>query len=199
MTNLDKILDRIKTDGEDRAIALDRETDEELARLKAQADEAVAQEAAALEEQAARDAKKIVTLANSSAVALRKKRALEAKSRALDEAVAQAAAALAALPEEDYVALILTLVERYTDEEPGRVLLAAGRPVKDAAGFAKKLAALPGKKLTLAEETASIATGVLVSYGKIEVDLSFDAVIAEKKDEIRDRLAQLIFRDAAKE
>lgn len=199
MTNLDKILDRIKTDGEDRAIALDRETDEELARLKAQADENVAEEVAALEEQAARDAKKIVTLANSSAIALRKKRALEAKSRALDEAVAQAAAALAALPEEDYVSLILALVERYTDATPGRVLLAAGRPVKDTAGFGKKLAALPGKNLTLAQETAEIATGVLVSYGKIEVDLSFDALIAEKKDDVRDRLAQLIFRDAAKE
>ena len=150
-------------------------------------------------ENARRDAANTVTLAKSAALALRKKKALQAKSRALDEAVEAAGRRLAELPEEDYVSLILTLIEKNTDGTPGEVLLAQGRPVADEKAFAARLAALPGKALTLSKEPAPLATGVLVSYGKIRVDLSFDAVIEEKRDAIRDRLADMIFRDAAKE
>ena len=198
MTNLDRILDRIRADGEERALTVDRETDEEILRLKTQADEECAGEVAAVAEAARRDGAKTVTLAKSAALALRKKKALQAKSQALDEAVEAALRRLAELPEEDYVDLILTLIEKNTDGTPGEVLLAQGRPAADKKTFAARLAALPGKALTLSEETAPLATGVLVSYGKIRVDLSFDAVIADKRDAIRDRLADMIFRDAAK-
>lgn len=199
MTNLDKILDRIKADGEERALTVDRETDEEILRLKEEADRETATEVAALDEQARRDSAKTVTLAKSAALALRKKKALEAKSAALDEAIEEAKSRLAALPEEEYLALILTLLEKNTDGTPGEVLLAEGRPVADRSAFAKRLAALPGRSLTLAEKTAEIAAGVVVSYGMIRVDLSFEAVVEEKRDAIRDRLADMIFRTAAKE
>ena len=199
MTNLDKILDRIRQDAQDKALALDRDADEEIARLKESAEEETASEVRAVLEGAEKDAEKIVTLAKSAAVALRKKKALEAKSRALDEAIAEALKALAALPEKDYAALVLTLVEKNTDEQAGEVFLAAGRPVADREAFAAKLAALPGKKLTLSDKTVPLATGALVSYGKIVLDLSFEAVVLDKKDDVRDRLADLIFRDAAKE
>ncbi|MBP5289714.1 MAG: hypothetical protein J6Z79_07590 [Clostridia bacterium] len=199
MTNLDKILERIRLDGEERAIALDRETDEALLRLKTEADEQTARDAAAIRENAEKDARKIVTLANSAAVALRKKKALEVKSRALSDAVDEALAALARLSEDDYAELVLSLIERNTDGTPGEVLLASGRPVLDRGAFAQRLAALPGRNLTLSKKSADIPTGALVSYGRIQVDLSFEAVAAERRDAIRDRLADMIFRDAAKE
>ena len=199
MTNLDKILDRIRTDGDERAARILSETDEEIARLAAESEKETAANVAAVDEAARRDAQKIVTLARSAAAAQRKKRVLEAKSRALDEAVEQAERSLAALPEEEYVGLVLTLIDRGTDDTPGTVYLAEGRPVADRAGFAYALARLPGKNLSLADETAPLATGVLVSYGRIQADLSFGAVLADKKDAVRDRLNDLIFRDAAKE
>ena len=199
MTNLDKILERIRQDGEDRAIALDRETDEEILRLKELSDEETAREAAALEESAKKDADKIVTLAKSGALALRKKRTLSAKSRALTDAVNEALEKLARLPEDEYADLILSLIEQNTDGEKGEVLLASGRPVADRDSFAKRIESLPGKNLTLSDKLADLATGALVSYGKIQVDLSFAALAADRKDAIRDRLADMIFRDAAKE
>ena len=199
MTNLEKILDRIRADAEARAADLLRKSDEEIARLQSESEAEIASEAAGVDDAARRDAQKIVTLATSAAVALRKKRVLEAKSRALDEALEQAESSLAALPEADYAALVLTLIEKNTDNTPGVVYLANGRPVADRTAFAAGLSALPGKSLTLAEETAPLADGALVSYGKIQVDLSFAALISDRKDAIRDRLNDLIFRDAAKE
>ncbi len=199
MTNLDKILERIHADGEERALALDRAAGEEIERLDSAAAEETAVEEARIAAEAEKDGEKIVTLARSGALALQKKRALEAKSRALDDAVEEALKKLAALPEADYAALVLSLIEKNTDETAGTVYLAAGRPVADRAAFEAALAALPGRKLALAQETCPLATGALVSYGKIALDLSFEALTAEKHDAIRDRLAELIFPAGAKE
>ncbi|MBQ3865711.1 MAG: V-type ATP synthase subunit E [Clostridia bacterium] len=200
MTNLEKILDRIRADGEERVKALEEETQREIARLDEEDEALLREETDRIARAADADVQKILTLARSSAVSLRKKRVLEAKSRALEESIAAVKTRLAALPEGDYVDLILTLIARSAEDGEGTVYLAGGRPVADREGFRRALSSLPaGKKLTLAEETAPLATGVLIRRGLIDLDLSFEAVIEERRDAIRDRLGDLVFRDAAKE
>lgn len=199
MANLDSMLERILADGAAHAAAVAEEADADIARQ----DEAFQGETdAQLREIAAgyeREAAKILALAQSGAATLRKKHLLETRSHALTDSVSQAERAMKALPDEQYFQLVLTLIDRYAGTEPGTVYLADCRALPDRAAFAGQIAALPGHKLTLAEGTVPLDSGALVSYGKIEENLSFGAVLAEKEEAIRDRLNELFFADAVKD
>ncbi len=179
--------ERILSDAETRAAGI-------LSDAEKEADAAAAE---TLNEAKAR-ADREIAIAKSGAEALRKKALLAEKSRVVKEAIAGFAASLAALPDEEYFAFFLRRIEKLPGG--GEILFAANDARRDRALFARMLKETEekcGKTFTLAEDAApEIGTGFLVRYGRIEENLSLEAVFAEKEDEMKDRLAAVLFKDA---
>ena len=195
---LKRILDEIEKDAalqEERILAdAEARADGILSDAGKEADAAAAETLEAAKERAERE----IAIAKSGAEALRKKALLAEKSRIVKEAIGDFAASLAALPDEEYFAFFLRRIEKLPDG--GTVLFAAKDARRDRALFARMLKeteAKCGKTFTLAEDAApEIGTGFLVRYGRIEENLSLEAVFAEKEDEMKDRLTAVLFRDA---
>ena len=169
--------ERILSDADERAAGI-------LAEAEKEADEAAREAVASAREKAERE----VAIARSGAEALRKKALLTEKSRIVARAIASYAAALKDLPDEEYFAFFLRRLETLAGEGRDREL------------FARLLAETGkrcGKTFVLSEEAApEIASGLLVRYGRIEENLSLEAIFAEKEDEMKDRLAAVLFKDA---
>ena len=177
--------ERILSDADERAAGI-------LAEAEKEADEAAREAVASAREKAERE----VAIARSGAEALRKKALLTEKSRIVARAIASYAAALKDLPDEEYFAFFLRRLEPLPDG--GEVLLAGED--RDRELFARLLAETGkrcGKTFVLSEEAApEIASGLLVRYGRIEENLSLEAIFAEKEDDMKDRLAAVLFKDA---
>ena len=179
--------ERILSDAETRAAGI-------LSDAEKEADAAAAE---TLNEAKAR-ADREIAIAKSGAEALRKKALLAEKSRVVKEAIRDFAASLSGLPDEEYFAFFLRRIEKLPDG--GEIVFAEKETRRDRALFARMLKETEekcGRKYPLSDETApEIASGFLVRYGRIEENLSLEAVFAEKEDEMKDRLAAVLFKDA---
>ena len=61
------------------------------------------------------------------------------------------------------------------------------------AGFAEKISDATNGKLKVSSEPKNIDGGFILAYGDIEINCSFDALISEKIDVIKDTLNKIIF------
>jgi len=194
MSGLDKIIDSILTDADEVSAKILRDAD-----LKAQTIEADGKAAAqaaydkAMEKVEASAARQIEA-AKSGAAAESARDMLRFKVTAVREVLDEALAALRALPEEEYFSLCLKWIGENLSEGEGVVSFGKKDLERLPKDFEKRLAALcPPPGLTLSREAADITDGLILRYGDIEYDLTFEAVMEERGDELRDLVAERLF------
>lgn len=198
MGRLEQILGEIEKDAalqEERILADARErADARLKEAGEEADREAEEMIAAAREKAEREA----AIARSGAEALRKKALLCEKSRILSETIDSYKASLLALPDQTYFGFFLDQIASLPTD--GEIFFAAGERARDRALFARMLEETEktsGKKWTVADQPADgIGSGFLVRYGKIEENLSLEAIFSSSADEMKDRLAAVLFKDA---
>ena len=100
--------------------------------------------------------------------------------------------ALAALPDETYLPLLLRLSEAAARTGEGVLRLNArdlSRP--GTAALSRDLGG--GRSIRLSEEPAAIDGGVLLEYGELEMNSSFSALLEEKRERLEDLLNRELF------
>ena len=190
MSGLEKILEHIKSEATDTA-------DEMLRKAKAEAEkivEAEKKDAAFRADQIKKQSELDVTAANSriqSAGDLKEKRMiLEAKQKEIDDVFTATMDYLANLDDAAYFEIIERMIPRYADGIEGTIRFNA----KDLASVpesTKKVA--KDNLLTLSDEPAEIDGGFILVYRNIEENCSFDALISASREDLQDKIGQILF------
>ena len=221
MNNLDKILQKIAADAEERCQKIDEDTRARLSAMEAE----TAKRIAAMEADAAVTRKKetdaILSRANAECAMRERETILAEKAALLDEVYAKAEKAICALPAEKYGAFLAGLAadaiaewldtvrrlrEEYGEEEVGTedtfvLLLSGADRAKFGAGICaaaadtlRKSGVDPsGLQITLSDTDAKIPGGVIVRYGDMETCCSIPALLSGIREDTEARIAGMLF------
>ena len=197
MTGLDKILKAIEAQADAVAGTViaeaQKEADEILAAAKLEAEQRCAQ----IVEKSDADVKAILDRGESAAALQERKVILDTKQQIISNIIAEARNKLANLPETEYTDIILKMVKKYAHMKSGKILFSSAdkeRLPKDMDARLKAvLADKAGATLTISEECAPLEGGFLLIYGDIEENCSFDAMFAEAREELLDKVNSFLF------
>lgn len=192
---LQDIIDRIERDAADEAGRL---IDAAGARADSIREEAVAKAAAytaetltAIEKAARREAETLVVNARLHV----RDESLASRRAWIDEAFARSVAALAQLPDAEYAEF---LAKRIADAARGgeRLLLGAADVSRGPAIAAALARIAPDLKLVVTDGAATFDRGALLVGDRVRADLSLEAIVEERRDELELVIARVLFGEA---
>lgn len=195
MTGLNKIIERISQDSVAKCDGIIFDAQTEASKIKnAAIAEADALKQKAIEEANAQ-AKTITEMAESGAQLATRKKLLSTKIDIINDAINAAYKKIKEMPEKDYFAALYSLVKKYAQDTEGVMILSEkdlGRKPKD---FEKKINEGLSKeaKLTVSDKPANIGEGFILVYGDIEINCTFEALIEDARDELKDTINNIIF------
>jgi V/A-type H+-transporting ATPase subunit E len=179
---IDDIVGKIAADAEAEGAALVAAAETDAARVVAEAKaRADAERKRTLARESARAATEAETLLANARLRTRDA-ALTARLALAEEALSRAEAALVALPDAEYAALIAAGV---ASASTGREAVHVG--AADAARLRKHLPqalAAAGSKAELADTAADVERGVVLVGGGVRVEVSPAALVAARRDEL---------------
>lgn len=195
MSGLDKILEHINSDATNTAKEMLDATKAKAAKLVEASKAEAESKAAAIAEQsktAVETAKKRI---ESAAEQKEKRMILEAKQTQIDSVVSAALDKLANLDGKDYFATILKMVGKYAHAgKAGTIAFGKADLERLPADFAAQLkSAAKDADLKVAETPANIKNGFVLSYGDVEENCSFDALVEASKELLQDKIGQMLF------
>ncbi|MCR4891045.1 MAG: V-type ATP synthase subunit E [Lachnospiraceae bacterium] len=197
MTGLDKIIGQIRQESEEASAQILSEARKAASDKVSAAEAAAREECSKIERNGALRAKDQIARSQSQAALYKRQAVLSAKQELIEEAFAKAEAHLRGLSDGDYFRLILKMAEKYAiPGEDGEIRLSERDKKRMSFEFPAMLKGLKGLKggtLTVSEKTEKIEGGFVLSYGGIEQNCSFKALLAEAHDPLQDKLQKLLF------
>lgn len=194
MTGLEKIISQIESESNDRCRSIKAQAENKAQDIISEA-EAQAKQIA--EESTAATLKKVDNInqsAVSSAELNKSKIILKAKLEAIDDMLNKSLEAIKALPVEEYFDLLASLIVSNAKEGEGTLCLNEDDLKRMPAAFVEDVNNKLGERKKLVKGNAiEIESGFVLVYGDIDINCSFDAIAASKRDELRDALNALLF------
>lgn len=199
---LEKLIERIMSDARGRAETITaearRKRERALAEAEASAEELYQREVSAARRSAEGERKHRVTLAALDA----RKGILEEKQVLIQEVFDRAIQAVASMPREQYVELLVRLTVSAAGDGSGEVILSPldmerlGEQVISRANEALERAGRAGG-LALSEETRDIAGGFILRTEGLEINSSLEAIVGSRRDELEARIVETLFPEGA--
>ena len=97
------------------------------------------------------------------------------------------------LPDEEYFALILKMIKKYSLEQDGLIRFGKKDLGRLPKGFIDSVNQVSNGVLILSDEPADIDAGFILIYGGIDENCSFDAIFAGKSETLNDKAGKLLF------
>lgn len=199
MNGIDKITARILADAVAEAARLKEESDREAAGITEEYQAEADQKFSVLMDEAKAKADNVKEQLLSAARLEMNKQVLNVKQELMDEAFRKAGERLRALPEEEYLALLVKLAEKACRTGAEQIILNAQDREKygvRAAALTNEKLAAEGKKaeITLSELSYPIDGGLVLKDGAIEVNCSISALVETRREELSVEAAQYLFR-----
>lgn len=194
MTGLDKIISQIGTDSADRCRIIQENADKEALKILSDAEEQIKN----INEQSEKSLKKklndIKLSAESSAALKRNQIVLKGKLEAIDDILEKALDVIKALPKKEYFEILKELIIKNALKGDGVLKLNSEDTKKLPQNFIDSVnSALKGKSVITLGDSTDIDSGFIMVYGDIDINCTFSAIVAEKRDELRDALNNLLF------
>lgn len=196
MTGLDKIVQDITSESDSAVSALLEKAKAQAEELRGRAEQDAAEQCAAVGRRAEEEAAMIRERAESAAALRVRKAVLGAKQQLIADIIEEAKQSLYALPDDEYFKLILKMVAKYTPAGTGDILFSPKDRKRLPQDYEKRLnEAVKGRgaSLKISEQTREIDGGFVLSYGGIEENCSFSALFDTRRDELQDKVNQLLF------
>lgn len=162
-------------------------------KAKAEAEE----EKAKILRESDRKSEQIMETAAAAALSGRAKDILKYKAKVVREVINGIEKDLSALPADEYFCVLEKLViANHHSGEKGVICFSKQDTARLPEGFLDKLnkAIDQSAALTLGD-TAKVENGFVLVYGDIEENCSFSAIINSKEDELKDKIASILFED----
>ena len=196
MTGLDRIIGKINADTESECEAVIQAANKKCESIISQGESEAKKAAQEIIDAAQRSAEKAVEIAESSAAQIRRQGALKAKVDVINSTLAQTLAELKALPADEYFKAIIKIAADNSIPGECTAKLSAQDNGRLPSGFESELAAAlaaKGAKCSLSAENAQIESGILLDYGDIAVNCSFEAIVEENADEYKAIISKILF------
>lgn len=192
MNGLIQILAKIEEDNLLEVNKIKDDAKNQAEKIMADAEAAANAEAEVIIANADKKTSQMLENAKSGCDVLIKRAEVSAKSEVVADCIKAAAAEIKAMADEKYFEVIKKLILKYHHHnEDGVIAMNA----KDVARMPKKFIAdinkeisKNGAKLVICDENADIDSGFIICYGGVVENCTFDSLIEEKKDEIKDKL-----------
>ena len=195
MTGLEKILSQIEKESDDRCLELQKDAEKKaeaiISEAERKAEEILSQRKAVAEQKAGN----IAASAESSKDLVKSRILLEAKLESIDDLLVRALEVIKALPKREYFDILKELIVKNADKGEGILGLSEADAKRMPSNFMDSVnnALKKGCSVKLGD-CADIDSGFILTYGDIDVNCSFDAIAASKKEELRDALNSLLFK-----
>lgn len=193
MTGLEKILSKIEQESDERCREItgkaESQADAVIEEAKLQAQELLNERKA----QADKKAELILQSAESSAKLSQNRAVLKEKLAIIDDTLERSLDVIKALPKKEYFEILKELILNNARQGEGELRLSKEDAGKLPSNFIDSVNnSLKDSEIKLGKN-ADIDSGFILVYGEIDVNCSFDAIVASKKDELRDTLNNLLF------
>lgn len=194
MTGLDKIISQIGADSADRCRDIAENAEREAEKILADADEQIK----IINEECAKSLEKdlidIKLSAESSAQLKRNQIVLKGKLEAIEDILEKALEIIKALPKKEYFEILKELIIKNAINGNGVLMLNSEDTRKLPQNFIDSVnSALKGKSVISLGDSVEIDSGFILVYGDIDINCTFSAIAAEKRDALRDGLNNLLF------
>ncbi len=194
MTGLDKIIEDIQAESLEAVARIQKEADEKEASILKDAEDAMKAAVAKVEEDGEKAVSDRNARAKSAAELLRRKKLLAAKQDMIAETIDKAQESIRNLPADQYFELLIRLAAKNAQKKDGEVILSRKDLDRLPSDFESRLsAAAQGAKLTVSKKEAPISGGFILNYNGIEENCSLEAIFAEKKEELQDKVRAILF------
>ena len=195
MNGLEQILLKIEEDNNNKIKQI---TEDIINDGKAQAAEITAAAQKQADKIMADAQKKAAQIAESAAVgskASAARKITSAKAEMINDCMLYAAQQLKNLPDDKYFDALLKLILKYAHPEDGELILSSrdvSRLPKDFVDKANSGLSKNGGRIVLSDTTLDIDSGFILRDGGIDENCTFDALIKENSDKIKDALLREI-------
>ena len=196
MTGLDKIINKINEESESECSAIIKSAQAKAAEIIAAGEKSGSETAGKIIAGAKDEAEKIIEIAKSGAEQQTKQALLGAKVEVLDEAIAKAVEALKTLPDELYFKAVIKIAAANAMAGKCKAGLKSADHLRMPADFEADLARAleaKGAQCTLSSEPSDIGSGIILDYGNIAVNCSFESVVEEKSDDFKLKISEILF------
>lgn len=196
MTGLDKIIQDITSESDSAVSAKLNKARAQAEEIRSRAGQEAAEECAAVGRRAKEEAAMARERAESAAALQARKEVLGAKQQLIADIIEKAKQSLYALPDDEYFKLILKMAAKYAPARKGEILFSSADLKRLPASFEKSLnEAVKGKgaSLKVSKQSRNLDGGFVLSYGGIEENCSFSALFDARRDELQDKVNQLVF------
>lgn len=196
MTGLEKIIEKVNNESGLRSNEIigkaekDCEKIFELANEKGKAlvDEAV--------KNAEAESQNRLDMAVSGAMQKTRQAILKAKVEIINETLGKVLEKIKSLPDEKYFNLVISQAKENAFKGKCVAYLNANDLARLPGGFEERLCAAlkeKGAECSLSKEAGKIESGLVLNYGDIEVNCSFEAIVDSRADELKVKISELLF------
>ena len=190
MEGKEAIIARIIGDAKNKAEVLLRDADTNVAESEREAKEWIADYLKAQRKLLAEEAENVVTRRKTVAELDCRKVALSAKQAVISEVFERALQSAESFPEVKYLEIVEKLCNENA-EEGDTLILAASAPLREA--DIAKLPVFKEKKLKFGGTSDKFRGGIMLVNDVCDKDLSFKALLDNKKDELEAEIAAALF------
>lgn len=196
MTGLEKIVSQILDDAGKETSEITAKAQKEAEGILAEAKEACAKMEEENVKKLAEKRQAYMDRIKSSAELKKRQAVLLAKQQVIAEMLDKAYQTLLLKDADEYFVLIKKMLDKFTLAKQGEIYFSNRDLSRMPSGFEKeivKIAEEKGGSLTLSHEGREIDGGFILVYGGIEENCSFKAILSARKDELSDRVHELLF------
>ena len=197
MAGLDKILGSIKAESDEAVAQRISEAKSRAEQIKKEAEDSVKDECQSIEERGKKNAEDTVSRAESAAALLKRKAILSEKQDIIAEVFDEAEQKLISLPDDRYVDTIMKIAVKNALPEEGTIIFSDADKKRLPASFEKDLnSRLKAGKLILSSDKIDTVGGFVLSYGGVEQNCTFRALIDAGREKLTDKISKVLFDKA---
>ncbi|MDD5832034.1 MAG: V-type ATP synthase subunit E [Clostridiales bacterium] len=196
MSGLEKIVDRISGEADEKAGAILAEAQARVGQISADNDRRVKEECERIKKKADTKALNIAERSKASAELKSKQILLSGRQEILNETIGIARKKLAGLSDQEYRDYFIKLFKKHVPTEDAVLRLGEkdlGRLTQEDISELKAAAQAAGSRLTVAEKAADIRDGFILDFGGVEENCTFDALFDQYSEDLLDKVKTILF------
>lgn len=197
MTGLDKILNKIAVESEQKCTSIIKAANAKAAKIEEESVIEAEKRSSAILADAKNKCATIAEMATSAAQSSSRQELLRAKIEEINSVIDETIIRLRNLDTEEYSALLLKLLGSYAAEGECEFIPSFLTSEKLSGSFissAEEITLSKGCRLSFPEKTASVPDGFILRYGDIEINCSFEAIIDSKRDYLKEEINTILFQ-----
>lgn len=219
MTGIDRIISKITGDAEEKAKGISEAADVECERIKKEYQEKADRECATRAAECAERCSEMISSARSQASYERRLALQRGMTSAVDSAFSQAELEILRFPHEKYLDMLISMLSKAMIAHKEHIEALGGKYECDDGesylvylnkndratygerlmdGLRRRVVGRVDSKLTekvkIADEAAKISGGLILNCGKVDYDLSLEALLGELRFEFESSVMDMLFK-----